>query len=617
MFNVSSAYKAELAKQFCSPCYAEMTIYNLDMEMQTGVKQMLTSAMPHTAPTYISRVGDSVQVKAATCELNYVRADGTYTLFDADNTSSKEYTIVDDNYITFDISSSIPTDGKYAISDVGMNIAIGTDDSPVGWVNGKKPITLLTDGSICGLNIRFECGFNKTLVSHDYIITGAMLIIPTVDIPNDIRAMTIHATSLYMPLHHGRILSLYFGSVDPCTSSDILLASYSDVNDSVGLQLPLKTLSVSLVNSTGVSQEREYDNPKYLKYHTQATFRILQEVNGHLEPIPTGRWFMESYAVSDDSINFSFVDAVGVLNDYTHYYSENTPKTVNDRVGEVLAIPNPPAGATDKTAAQKYSIRFKGWSGTNSTMTVINPCPAVSCAAALQLLANVAGVRICTSRTGENGDIMFSNNETSYITVRDISAFERYTRSVESEDVISTVKVTTTQQSTKTFTQDITTLKWLNLDPLLVTSNGLISGFTGTLSNGNAAALRGKIYAYSMYAWLRDSDDNVTINATIINQTNDQIVLSIGQKIGGDLTLSNPLVDGTTIKAADYAARIYAIKKYNVIYTITHRGLPELDAGDIITTEVDGASTGMLVTENKWDFKNGEMSGTTKGRRLK
>ena len=90
---------------------------------------------------------------------------------------------------------------------------------------------------------------------------------------------------------------------------------------------------------------------------------------------------------------------------------------------------------------------------------------------------------------------------------------------------------------------------------------------------------------------------------------------------GESKTLSNPVVGidygDDAGQALDYAAMLYDELQYPLTATLTHRGFPELDAGDIISLSVeDGNPVAVRVLENTVEIKGGAMSGRTKVRRL-
>ena len=73
---------------------------------------------------------------------------------------------------------------------------------------------------------------------------------------------------------------------------------------------------------------------------------------------------------------------------------------------------------------------------------------------------------------------------------------------------------------------------------------------------------------------------------------------------------------GQWSRRRDYAGRAYSVLRYGLVYSLSHRGYPHLDAGDRIKLEIDGTTVPVLITENTITYKGGAMRGTAKARRL-
>ena len=84
---------------------------------------------------------------------------------------------------------------------------------------------------------------------------------------------------------------------------------------------------------------------------------------------------------------------------------------------------------------------------------------------------------------------------------------------------------------------------------------------------------------------------------------------------GQALVLENPLWYGT--EPVKYAQYYFNELSHNLLCTLSHRGFPELDAGDIITVETETRpSVKARILENHFSVSGGAMSGSTKVRLL-
>ena len=77
------------------------------------------------------------------------------------------------------------------------------------------------------------------------------------------------------------------------------------------------------------------------------------------------------------------------------------------------------------------------------------------------------------------------------------------------------------------------------------------------------------------------------------------------------------LLSGSAFALRSYMLRMRDYLKYAVMYTIQHRGFPELDEGDVIAVTTDkDTPVKAVVEENAWTLRAGSFTGTTKARRL-
>ena len=240
-----------------------------------------------------------------------------------------------------------------------------------------------------------------------------------------------------------------------------------------------------------------------------------------------------------------------------------------------------------------------------------NPCPIVTEAAALQLLANASGNRVRITRTDNAVDLSMEDMTSGQYDYT-ISDNELYAGpAVDAEDKLREIVVTTHKRGGETTSKTLGEGIALNGTPTLLTATGMIAA----ISVNASAGVRYRQYGYAAYLWATAPIASTTVLSTVAETVDVDTAYAVGP-VGGTIKLDNPLVDGAVVTASDYAGRAYSVLKYGLIYTLSHRGYPHLDAGDRIKLEIGGTAVPILITENTITYKDGAMRGTTKGRRL-
>ena len=608
MYNITDACKEAIAQEFREDAWAGMTVYNIDMAVQGALSLQSSDSFQGTSPEMVLSVRANEPRKMATLELDYMRADGQYG-FDPPSC-----------YMSTNVSDADPdSEGLYPINTTGMRF-IGDDGSGVvpPWTDQSKPLTIITDGSIARLTVEFERADSTVGPGGEELepiikvcdVDGDRAVIT--DMPADTAAfysITIRATHMRYPRRRARIHQILLGDVE-VYDGEITDLSYKDINDTVMQILPQQTMQVTVRNILGLTPEAEREDPWYTSLYTQARVQIGYGVRGGMEWIPTGRWFLSSYAVDKDTVTFNWIDALAVINTGDFCWSIGG-QTFAQSVDDVAVGPTPTSGQHIRSVGERYDVGVDRQYMAHDLDMVSNPCPIVTEAAALQLLANASGNRIRITRTDNAVDLSMEDMASGQYDYT-ISDHELYASpAVDAEDKLREIVVTTHRRGGETTSKTLGEGIPLGTVPTLLTAPGLLA----SVSVNAAAGINYRQYGYAAYLWASPPAASTMVLSKVAETVDVDVPIGVGP-VGSTIKLDNPLVDGAVVTAADYAGRAYSVLRYGLVYSLSHRGYPHLDAGDRIKLEIDGTTVPVLITENTITYKGGAMRGTAKARRL-
>lgn len=611
MYAVTDAYTTALAAQIRDPCSVKLDILRLDGKAQAALAAGLSAGCLSGCEEEKTVDLTAFPRPVASFEQDWLAVDGSQVFLE--DAAPCYYISSALSDATADYTGRYPIDGEILTVSLDAGFPAG---STVTWAfdSRARPYGL-------------SWYVNGTLTASAVLDTEqARFTIPS---GQTVTSVGIRATRMYQPNTRLRLLKVYAGTADSYTGRELLSLKFTDINDGIGLGLPERKLTVSLRNTAGLTTESEYLSPTYRETDTQAVLQIGMGVGGAVVPIPMGRFFLSEYQVDEDSIDFTFQDALGLLSESTHYWaapcSYADPDLVSDCITQVLkptgirgsgsAIPLPSAG-------RDYNLSLYN-AGRNLSKKVYAPCSRVSCADALRLYASFSGNLI---RGGREVDLELLDYTQSYS--RTLTRYEMLQRPKwEVSDAVSSIEV---EKRVRKYGGDASEKE--------LASGSFVSGDTYTVYcddeigilyyedgeylaplESKAIIVYGTIYARQ---FIMRTDYTGKIMAHINEyDTVVETYTPAGAVQGESKTLSNPIVGidygDDAGQAMDYAAMLYDELQYPLTATLTHRGFPELDAGDIISLSVeDGASVAVRVLENTVEIKSGAMSGTTKVRRL-
>lgn len=605
MYSVSQAYMESMAKNHRPDSHVELTLLNIDTMVQNYTYASGFVESPYSVAAGVTDTKQNDRRQIASFERDFMRADGTHIIPNG-NDPDFQY------YMSDAISSgTASSEGVYPITAGGVDIVFLEN---VAW-QARPKITLITDGVVQHVVLTVIANNSTQVFSRD--VEGNTITFD--DLPNYTyyTRVYIRVTALNKPQRRIRIYKVYFGDVEVYTSNDVYGLDYVDINDTLMLELPQKTLRTEINNVHNLTTVTEYNNPRYIRRQTQLQGRIGYEVGGNIEWVPLGRWYLEDYEVSEKRIILYWISALEVINMGTHYFDKLSPCTVAQKIDNVMHINERIQSANGyvNTLPHQYNMSIDtSKANTNLQYTVTSAVPLVTPSSALQLCANFTGNRIHIERS-DWFDFGLQDWNINANPVMTLYKFECYGDDVfENEGKPNTIVVGVTQRS-----PDIT---WMDLPTGMIldafTAQYVFNKPITTIYFRPMLPFFVSVSQYSYCAFVRDTATISNPQYTMQAQINELVNFSQESRYGNfgeAVNLSNPLID-TAARGASYTSRMQRYLKNPIFLTRNHRGYIPLDAGDIITVDVDGKNVRALVVENRFSFVGGATSGTTKMRLL-
>lgn len=612
LYAVSQEYLSSADAAIRNPVYVSAEILNLNAEAQASVQITATNALPSCQLNRVISVEASTFDDEATLEPDRMTASGLYNLLNVRG------------YVSNVLSSTTQNSaGEYPISGASVTLSFTDPGQMV-----DKPLTLYAPGAArITVNASYDT-YPYSTFTKTYSVTNGKLVVSDLPAQEIYHTITVSVLSMNHPQWRARVRKAYFGLSEVISGNDIVSLDYTDTSDGVMLQLPQRTIRLCVNNLDGkYSQLKEYDNPTFQKWNTQATFKVGQTLeDGTTEWIPLGRFFMESYDVGKETVRFTFQSAIGLLNDFIHYW-EKPAIFLNQRISDILRLDTDilDNGYKPKTAAERFAIGIDTSNAINLIRIARSTGPLATTAAHLQLIANVSGNLLRPRRTGK--DLELLSIPTTAEPVRSIRA-DRCFDDIEwknARDKPGTLKINLSAWDTAVHSEDIETDAILNSQDLfLVSSPGYIQengiSFVYNESEYEDRPYVAEQYVHAAYlaaGYKVDNITGVTVKANVKSAKSGGCRTLVFDQSGKEETMSNPLVyTSGDLSAEKYAARIYNELKYNIEGIMSHRGYPELDAGDIVQITSTESPIKARVIENTLTIGNGVMRGTTKAVRI-
>ena len=614
MYPVTQAYRDSMSGQIRGAVTAEGELLNVDAYVQGGMTVTSTSALSGCSVAEISDpTADKLQ-EVATFEQDYLRTDGSQVFMDS-------YT--PDYYISSSLSAATPNAGGVYPITAAVSAEIDAD-----WSFGAQPVTIVFDEAVAHVSVTLSYmdGSTETSFIASHPVENGIVVIPQLTNVTRYTGLTVTITSLNKPNRRARIKKIYAGTRRLLTGNEIISLKYSDENDGVGLELPSKTVALSIDNvGHQYTMETEYENPSFHPLHTQLIFRVGYDVygtGGAWEWVPFPKMYLSSYQVNDETVDFTFTDPIGRLNgdDCTHYWSKPGTGLAMERIGEVMMVNQEiydDARHTQvQTAPQRLAVSIDTSGARSMSMPIKNSIPPVSAAQALQLCGNLMGNILRSRRSiGQTLEIISPPTQpTVHISADEMFSFPAWEAGDRPVGFDVTVQDTVDKGTTADISRDAGYTVYGNLSydtdkpiKLVYIENERTGG------GSHAPSFAYRAYEYRGY----DSQGFWTdiIGMDVYDIVTENIACAYSGQSGIIQKLSNPLAAKSIAEA--YAEMMYDELQHNMSADLSHRGFPELDAGDVITFETENrpSVTGRVI-KNEFEIKAGSMSGSTKVRRL-
>lgn len=593
MYSVSESYISSMTSDLREMPSFSVLLFNPDLAANS-LLSLVFSPQPLQEGrdlTAFNRL--PLRTRRATLEYNLLQANGQCS------TDDTGY------YIGAGVSSGTPNENGLYVYEVPDIIVVTTPGS-------RKPVSFLLDATIAEVEIVHT---DSTVETVSFVADGTEHTLSVKDYGAG--KITLEFKSSFFPFQRPKVYGIYAADVFAWGCDDIEGVSLDDENDLMCLELPSRKVELTISNLDGkLDPYGESIAPSFYRKTTQAF--LIFYYNGELVPI--GRLFLDKYAVDRQKINFSFDWAMLPLADSKHSLSCIMERTVPQRVSEVTDLEpdilvTSPEGVEENTAAV-YRITVDTTAISDISTVIQNPYPIGTRAECLQLICNAAGIVMRPARTE---DISFLSTQT--VSVRDISYDELLAEpEYLSQDEVhgATISCYDLQAGAEIALESVlasTTAKTRIELEHPVTNSAEILQFIYDSSGTEIGYVELAAQGYIAYVWVGSYDGTQQLE-----QATDDIVLwerkvqktAVDKGVAPRKKLDNPLIDSSVLSS--FWVSISQQLAQGSFVTIKHRGFPELDCGDKIRVQVksEGEYVDAWVVQNKWEFKHGVLSGSTK-----
>lgn len=608
MYPVTEGYIEAVSKQIRDPIEVEAELYNVDDYVQNSL-EVSTNYFGDLLGDGITDISSEKKKDIASFEQDWLKADGSQVF--AEDYAPPYYVG------TLALSDTQPDEnGEYPL----LNRSQLTITHMAGWVNGVKPIMITFGENVRRVRYWVDGSDPAAVVSLDST--------KTISVPAELETteIVVEILTLSKPNQFGRIMGVYAGSRASLLKSSIISVDYSDINDGVAAELPDKSIRLSIDNA-GREYQAETDDlsPYFYPMHTQLAFRIRFQS----EELPAEEWiplpvmYLSSYTITDTTVDFVFEDVIWLLNQYNHYWESTQGARFNVRVQEVMKLKQQEGILYDENGQIMTEPEKRGLSidltNAKNQLTFCRDTPQLFTASGmLQVLANITLNILRSRRTGQTMEMLQINAANGRrIVLTELFGYPQVTKS----DKINAVTLNYVDNRPASGSYEDIKL----YDSLAIPSYGIAYPIINTDPNmrfptaENTAVKRVAAYRYVSY-FQADYSPGETMTAIMVSKHveptwESQETYQFSDEEGQALVLENPLWYGT--EPVKYAQYYFNELSHNLLCTLSHRGFPELDAGDIITVETETRpSVKARILENHFSVSGGAMSGSTKVRLL-
>lgn len=621
MYNGSEKYKNEMLSQIRKKCNISATAYFVNYSIirsGSGWRASSTDILPASLP-YIIGINPPSE-KYMTFEKDHTRADGTYkTLYE--NVAPDDGGQPQSNKIYFYVSDSASNStGAFSGDYPTLTLQGGYEESE--WDFSK------------GLSFVFYDDYYPTSMQVTLFDTSGNIVKELMQYPQggmhycdisyrDINKIEVEFRTTNIPFNRIWLRSVAPGRI--YTFSEILSADYESSVDPLCYTIPTKKLNLSINNNDHVFDP---ENPKsmvrYLAENTIITADYNQEIDNEVyETVRIGKFLLQSWKIptNSDQATFKCSCILDRISAYNNMRSQPNASNIGARVGaqmNFLRVVNWNTIGNDVLSGLEYNIDPRI---TAQNYSAGNPAPILSYPETIQTLCNYARATFYPDRDDVIQIRPYSDAPIDYYI--DLGQmFETPTLEVDGDD-INRAEVSIDRYYTNANASEEEVYNRSESSEIEYELTAQLSEPVDVSSIRFSPVLESGVYngknAYSIWvAWSRDPDGKnhmpSSIYAKKLGKTSEKKVItySAGNKT---IQLENPLLDGDDVKG--YVDYIYNILKHKNVYTVSFRGDPALDAGDIIYIQTQFKERiPALILTNKWTFSGGSLKGEIVARGL-
>ena len=318
-------------------------------------------------------------------------------------TVDTEYATWEQDYFKADGSLTYLPEGEY--KQYNPNVGIATEE-----ILGAITITFGTAYDIKGFTIDFgrayPTEFSIETDSDSRTYTNDAAVFETTDRFGEITHIVIRPITMVGGNQRLRIQNIIMGVGLTFNNTTIQNMDFTESVDAVARELPSKTFNLSVTNENHMFNVDSTDSfIGYLETGQPVSASIgLQLDDNTIEQLPIGKFYLSDWKSTKYQMSFTATDIFTLLDDtYTEGNTIHT-RTLYDDATAVLTY----CGFEPDQYVIDECLR---------DVTVNNPIPEVSCAQALQLIANAGRCIVCQDR---DGLIVFKANFATVIEPDDI-----------------------------------------------------------------------------------------------------------------------------------------------------------------------------------------------------
>lgn len=358
MISVSNEWKAAHNESLLPETFIELSYGITDPQLAVDANTSATDEESFSEAENITNAMDKTPERYATLELNEWGLDGNFNYFDG--------TPIDAGYTTSVLSGA---DAKYtAVPTITINFSeVRTALIPgltITWGEGIDE---------WAVSFRVTVYNGNTRISQTYVADNTNVISQLFGDLQNFNKIVIEIFEWCLPYRRCRVTEVFLGIRETYTKTDLLGYTHTESADLLSATLPKSEIAFGLDNSTG---RWNPNNPtgaeKYLLERQEITVKYGMSVNGIVEKIKAGTFWLSEWNTPANGIEASFVarDLLTFMNDVYTGPRSGTLKAIATAAFEQAKLPLMPDGSTRYFIDDSLSAITTDFSDDTSTYTI-------------------------------------------------------------------------------------------------------------------------------------------------------------------------------------------------------------------------------------------------------